>query len=195
MARIRPTARLTIEGGDTEATKTTPISKVMKRSGLVVREEEGSFPEKDSVNAEAENVVVEAGSNDEEDDGILSPSKPSHVEFGKSTAKAEDLIVIKKLGYFGENDDELIRFAGNKVIPEPKDDEVVVFKIFFRAGLQLSLYEMIGEVLKKFEIYLHQLTLNTIVRLSMYIWLCGVQERVSMPKDSVEFMNSTTRPR
>jgi hypothetical protein len=29
---------------------------------------------------------------------------------------------------------------------------------------------MIGEVLKKFEIYLHQLTLNAIVRLSVYIW-------------------------
>jgi hypothetical protein len=41
------------------------------------------------------------------------------------------------------------------VILEPKDDEVVVFKSFFRAGLRFPLYEMIGEVLKKFEIYLH----------------------------------------
>jgi hypothetical protein len=29
---------------------------------------------------------------------------------------------------------------------------------------------MIGEVLKKFEIYLHQLTSNAIVRLNVYIW-------------------------
>jgi hypothetical protein len=29
---------------------------------------------------------------------------------------------------------------------------------------------MIGEVLKRFEIYLHQLTPNAIVRLSVYIW-------------------------
>jgi hypothetical protein len=29
---------------------------------------------------------------------------------------------------------------------------------------------MIGEVLKNFEIYLHQLTPNTIVRLSVFIW-------------------------
>jgi hypothetical protein len=56
------------------------------------------------------------------------------------------------------------------VILEPKEDEVVVFKTFFRAGLRFPLYEMIGEVLKKFEIYLHQLTLNAIVRLSVYIW-------------------------
>jgi hypothetical protein len=34
----------------------------------------------------------------------------------------------------------------------------------------ISLSEMIGEVLKKFEIYLHQLTSNAIVRLNIYIW-------------------------
>jgi hypothetical protein len=56
------------------------------------------------------------------------------------------------------------------VIPEPKDYEVIVFKSFFRAGLRFPLYEMIDEVLKKFEIYLHQLTPNAIVRLSVYIW-------------------------
>jgi hypothetical protein len=56
------------------------------------------------------------------------------------------------------------------VVPEPKDDEVVVFKRFFRVGLRFPLYDMIGEVLKHFEIYLHQLTPNAIDRLSVYIW-------------------------
>jgi hypothetical protein len=56
------------------------------------------------------------------------------------------------------------------VIPDPKDDEVIVFKSFFRAGLRFPLLEMIGEVLKNFEIYFHQLTPNAIVRLSVYIW-------------------------
>jgi hypothetical protein len=56
------------------------------------------------------------------------------------------------------------------VIPEPKDYEVIVFKSFFRARLRFPLYEMVDEVLKKFEIYLHQLTPNAIVRLSVYIW-------------------------
>ena len=64
----------------------------------------------------------------------------------------------------------MIRFTGDKVVLEPKDDEVVVFKSFFKAGLRFPLYEMIGEVLKKFEIYLHQLTPNAIVRLSVCIW-------------------------
>jgi hypothetical protein len=79
------------------------------------------------------------------------------------------------VGYFGGNDDELIHFAREDVIPKPKDDEVVVFKSFFRAGLRFTLYDMIGEVLKKFEIYLHQLTPNAIVRLSVYIW--GLQSQ------------------
>jgi hypothetical protein len=56
------------------------------------------------------------------------------------------------------------------VIPEPREDEVVVFRSFFRAGLRFPLYDIIGEVLKRFEIYLHQLTPNAIVRFSVYIW-------------------------
>jgi hypothetical protein len=66
-------------------------------------------------------------------------TKPSHVEFGRSTVKAEDLVLMKKLGYFGENDDELVRFAGKETILEPKEDEVVAFKSFFWAELRFPL--------------------------------------------------------
>ena len=98
---------------------------------------------------EAEQTVAEADSEneDEDDDNILSPSKPSHIEFGRSIVRAEDLVLMKKLGYLGENDDELDHFAREEVIPEPKEDEVVVFKSFYREGLRFPLYEMIGEVL------------------------------------------------
>jgi hypothetical protein len=115
----------------------------MRRSGLVVQEETIA---KGTSNAEAKQVVVEAESDNEseDDDNIICPTKPSHDEFGRSTVKVEDLVLMKKLGYFGENDDELVRFAGEETIPEPKEDEVVVFKSFFRAGLRFLLYEMIG---------------------------------------------------
>jgi hypothetical protein len=85
MARIRSTARLTNKGEETEATETSPISEIMRRSWLVVQEGEESIPEKDDVIAEAEHTIAEAASDDEEDDGILSPSSHSHIEFGKST--------------------------------------------------------------------------------------------------------------
>jgi hypothetical protein len=147
MAQVRSTARVSREGDETEVTETAPISKVMRRSGLVVSEEAIAEGE----TGEAKQTVVERSDDEiEEDNSILSPSKPSHIELGKSTVSEEDLVMIKNLSYFGEEESKHIRFAGEEVIPEPKDDEVVVFKSFFRAGLRFPLYNIIGEVLKRF---------------------------------------------
>jgi hypothetical protein len=78
-----------------------------------------------------------------------------------------DVPMMMKLGYFGEAEKKLVHFAGEETIPTPKDDEVVVFKSFFRAGLRFPLNEMIGEVLENFKICLHQLTPYAIVRLNI----------------------------
>jgi hypothetical protein len=164
MPRVRSTTRVSCEGDETEAAKTGPISEVMKRSGLVVADKGAS-------NAEAEQTMVGENVGDSEEDyNILIPTKPSHLDFEKSTVTEDDMPMMMKLGYFGETESKLIRFAGEEIIPEPKKDEVVVFKSFFRAGLRFPLNEMIGVVLKNFEIYLHQLTPDAIVRLSVYIW-------------------------
>ena len=169
MARVCSTARVTREGEEAEVTETSPISEVMKQSGLVVTE--GTTDEGAPV-AEVEQTIAEEEDveEDKEDYSILIPSKPSHLDFEKSTVSEADMPMMMKLGYFGEAKRKLVRFAGEETTPAPKDDEVVVFKIFFRAGLRLPLNEMIGEVLKKFEIYLHQLTPNAIVRISVFIW-------------------------
>jgi hypothetical protein len=169
MVRVRSTARVSREGEETKIAETTPILEVMKRSGLVVSEEvtvEGVS------NAETEQIVAEGESHNEseEDNSIPSPTKPNHIEFGKSTVTEDGMVMMRKLGYFGEAESKLVRFAGEEIVPEPKVDEVVVFKSFFRAGLRFPLNDMIGEVLKNFEIYLHQLTPNAIVRLSVFIW-------------------------
>lgn len=116
-----------------------------------------------------EESAFDAEVNDE-DDIVLRPSKPSHIEFGKYTMKLEDLCILKKVGYFGEKDNDMIRFVGDKTILEPKDDEIVVFMSFFWAGLWLSMFTMIAKVLKKYEIFMQQLTPNAIARLSIYIW-------------------------
>jgi hypothetical protein len=157
------------EGDETEATETAPISEVMKRSGLVVL---GEVTDEGASNAEAGQTVVEGeiDNENEEDNNILNPTKPSHLEFEKSIVTEDDMTMMKKLGYFGESESKLVRFAGEEVIPEPREDEVIIFKSFFRAGLRFPLHDMIGEVLKNFEIYLHQLTPNAIVRLSVFIW-------------------------
>jgi hypothetical protein len=102
MARIRSIAWLTNKGEETEATETAPISEVTRHSGMVVQEGGESIPEKGDGIVEAEHTVAEAASDDEEDDGILSLSNPSHIEFGKSTVKLEYLILMKNIGYFGK---------------------------------------------------------------------------------------------
>jgi hypothetical protein len=162
------------EGDEAKVTETASISDVMRQSCLVVPEKPVA---ESTLTVEAEQITVGEGSDneDEEDYTILSPAKPSHLEFGRSTVMADDMVIMKKLGYFGEAESKLVHFAGEEVVLEPKDDEVVVFKSFFRAGLRFPLYDIIGEVLKNFEIYLHQLTPNVIVRLSVYIWVLRSQ--------------------
>jgi hypothetical protein len=168
MARVRSTARVTREGEETEVTETAPIFEVMKQSGLVVMEEK---IDEGTAIAEADQTVVEEDiEEDEEDYSILIPSKPSHLDFEKSTVSEADMPMMMKFGYFGEAERKLVRFSKEETTPAPKDDEVVVFRSFFKAWLQLPLNEMIGEVFKKIEIYLHQQTPNAIVRLSVFIW-------------------------
>jgi hypothetical protein len=159
MVRVRSTARVTRDGEEAEGAETAPISKVMKLSWLIVSE--------DAPAAEAEQVDAEE--IESEDDYIVVPSKPSHLEFGKSTITEGDMSKLMKLGYFSEAKKELVRFGGEEITPKPEKDEVVVFKSFFKAGLRFPLNGMIVDVLKKFGIYLHQLTPNAIIRLSVYI--------------------------
>ena len=168
MARVRSTARVTCEGEETKAAEIAPISKVMRQSSLVVIE---GIVDEGTSGAEAEQADIEEENADEEEEdySILIRSKSSHLDFEKSTVSEADVPMMMKLGYFGEAERKLIRFVGEETTPTPKDDEVIVFKSFFRTGLRFPLNEMIREVLKNFEIYLHQLTPNAIVRLSIFI--------------------------
>jgi hypothetical protein len=169
MAKVRSTARVTHDGEEAEATETAPISEVMKQSGLVVTE--GAANEGASA-AEAEYADIEEDVVDEEEEdyNTLILAKPNHLDFGKSTVSEADMPMMIKLGYFEEAKKKLIRFAGEETTPTLENDEVVVFRSFFRVGLRFPLNEMIGEVLENYEIYLHQLTPNAIVRFSVYIW-------------------------
>jgi hypothetical protein len=148
MARVRSTARVSREGEETEVTETAPISEVMERSGLVVIE--GAI-DGGTHDAEAEQTVVEEDVDEgEEDYNILIPTKPSHLDFEKSTVSEDDMPMMMKLGYFGEAESKLVWFAEEETTPALKNDEVVVFKSFFRAELRFPMNEMIGEVLKNF---------------------------------------------
>jgi hypothetical protein len=159
MARVRSTARVTREEEETEVTETVLISEVMKRSDLVVTE---GTTDEGAPAAESEQADAEEGDTGEEeiDYNTIMPAKPSHLDFGKSTVFEE----------------KLIRFDGEETTPKPENDEVVVFKSFFKARLRFPMHRMIADVLENFEIYLHQLTPNAIVRLSVFIWALRSQE-------------------
>jgi hypothetical protein len=58
----------------------------------------------------------------EEDSTIIRPTKPSHVDFGKSKTKDGNIDVRNRFGYI-----EWVRLGGEDLAPEPKEDEVVVF--------------------------------------------------------------------
>jgi hypothetical protein len=161
MAIVRSTARAEREGDEAEAAETVPISETMRRSGLVTSE--------DTPAAEAEQADIEE-TYSEGDHSIAVPSKPSHLDFGKSTISKADFPKMVKSDYFSKDEKKLIRFGGEETTSKPQKDEIVIFKSFLKAGLRFPLNRMIAYVLKKFGIYIHQLTPNAIVRLSVYIW-------------------------
>jgi hypothetical protein len=168
MARVCSTARVTRDGEEAEAAEAAPISEVMRQSGLVVPE---GASDEGAPAAETEQADIEEGEADEEEiDYSVMPSKPSHLEFGKSIVSEADMPMMTKLGYFREAEKKLIRFGREEITPKPENDEVVVFRSFFKAGLRFPLHGMIADVLENFKIYLHQLTPNAIVRINIFIW-------------------------
>jgi hypothetical protein len=52
----------------------------------------------------------------------------------------------------------------------PEEDEVVVYKSFLKAGPRFPLSRFLVEVLKTFEIFLHQITPKAIIRMGVFVW-------------------------
>jgi hypothetical protein len=60
------------------------------------------------------------------------------------------------------------RALGAEEVPEP-EGELIVFQAFFAAGLRLPTHRFVVEVLRKFEVQVHQLTPNAVVALAKYV--------------------------
>ena len=104
---------------------------------------------------------VDSSADDAED----RASRPSHVVFGKSTVK-KGQIETTKGKYF--HDISIVRVRGENNVPLPEADKVVVFRSFLKARLQFSLHRMLVEVQKRFEIFLHQLTPEALVKIGVF---------------------------
>jgi hypothetical protein len=110
-----------------------------------------------------ENFDVESGNEDAED----RPWRPSHVIFGKLSIKQSQIDFMKGR-YF--RDMSIVRAGGDSAAPAPEEDEVLIYRSFMKAGLRFPLSKFLVEVLKTFEIFLHQITPEAIIRMGVFVW-------------------------
>jgi hypothetical protein len=143
MARVCSTARVEREGDKAEGAETVPISEAMQRSGLVTSkriptaETEQAAAETEQAAAEAEQGDIEEADSDD-DYHIAVPSKPSHLDFGKSTISKADFSKMVKSGYFSENEKKLLCFGGEETTPKPEKDENSYFQEFSKSWVEIS---------------------------------------------------------
>jgi hypothetical protein len=112
---------------------------------------------------DSENFDVESGNEDVEDRSW----RPSHTIFGKTSIKQSQIDATKGR-YF--RDMSIVRAGGDSAAPTPEEDEVVVYRSFMKAGLRFPLSKFLVEVLKTFEIFLHQITPEAIIRMGVFVW-------------------------
>jgi hypothetical protein len=106
---------------------------------------------------------VESGDEDSED----RPWRPSHSIFRKSTIKQSHLENMRGR-YF--RDMSIVRAGGDNNVPALEENEVVIYRGFFKAGLRFPLSKFVVEVLKTFQIFLHQITPEAIIRMGIFVW-------------------------
>jgi hypothetical protein len=112
---------------------------------------------------DSDNYDVESGDEDSE----YRLWRPSHTIFGKSTIKQSHLDNMRGR-YF--RDMSIMRVGGDNTAPAPEENEVVIFRSFFKAGLWFPLSKFVVEVLKIYQIFLHQITPEAIMRMGIFVW-------------------------
>jgi hypothetical protein len=113
---------------------------------------------------DSDSYDADSGGEDSED----RPWRPSHSVFGKSAIGQSHLENMRGR-YF--RDMSIVRAdAGERTVPSPEDDEVVIFRSFLKAGLRFPLSRFVVEVLKIYQVYLHQLTPEAIIRMGIFVW-------------------------
>jgi hypothetical protein len=65
----------------------------------------------------------------------------------------------------------IVRVGGDNTAPAPEENEVVIFRSFFKAGLWFPLSKFVVEVLKIYQIFLHEITPKAIMRMGIFVWV------------------------
>jgi hypothetical protein len=117
---------------------------------------------------DSDSYDVESGGEVSED----QPWRPSHSIFGKSTIKQSHLENMRGRYFW---DMSIVRAGGDNNVPTPKENEVVIYRSFFKAGLQFPLSRLLVEVLKTYQIFLHQLAPKAVLRMGVFVWVVRSQ--------------------
>jgi hypothetical protein len=112
---------------------------------------------------DSDSYDVESGDEDSED----RPWRPSHTIFEKSTIKQSHINAMRGR-YF--RDMFIVRVGGDSTAPAPEENEVVIYRSFLKAGLRFPLSKFVVEVLKIYQIFLHQITPEAIIRMGIFVW-------------------------
>jgi hypothetical protein len=64
----------------------------------------------------------------------------------------------------------IVRVGGDSTAPTPEENEVVIYRSFLKAGLRFPLSKFVVEVLKIFQIFLHHITPEAIIRMGTFVW-------------------------
>jgi hypothetical protein len=59
--------------------------------------------------------------------------------------------------------------GGDNNVPAPEENEAVIYRSFFKAGLRFPLSKFVVEVLKTYQIFLHQITPEAIIRMGIFV--------------------------
>jgi hypothetical protein len=78
---------------------------------------------------------------------------------------------------------------GEKTVLTPEENEVVIFRSFFKAGLRFPLSKFVVEVLKIYQVYLHQITPEAIIRMGIFVWAMRSQGLEPNAKNFVIYMS------
>jgi hypothetical protein len=67
-------------------------------------------------------------------------------------------------------DMSIVRVGGDNIVPAPEENEVVIYRSFFKARLRFPLSKFAVEVLKTYRIFLHQITPEAVMRMGIFVW-------------------------
>jgi hypothetical protein len=67
-------------------------------------------------------------------------------------------------------DMSIVRAGRDNNVTSPEENEVVIYRSFFKAGLWFPLSKFVVEVLKIYQIFLYQITPEAIIRMGIFAW-------------------------